>query len=105
VRAALADPERAGQFAAALSFMYVLEPDEVIARLQARADTLGELVDCADTAIAQAINGGVSPIFLSEEGHAQSQRRAEREWIHDFIKQVRRGDLRWPQPRSTQEQS
>jgi len=105
VREALADPEPAGQFAAALSFMYVLEPDEAIAHLQDRADMLGELIERADTGIAEAIDGGVPPIFLSEERYAQSQRRAEREWVCDFITQVRRGDLRWPQPRSAQEQS
>jgi DNA-binding PadR family transcriptional regulator len=105
VREALADPERTGQFPAALSFMYVLGADEAIAHLQARADTLGELVERADAAIAAALGAGVPSIFLSEERHAQSQRRAERQWIDDFITQVHHGDLRWPQPRSTQEQS
>jgi DNA-binding PadR family transcriptional regulator len=103
VSQALADVQRADQFTAALSFMYVLPKQEVIAVLARRRDALGAVIEAADAALADALTGGVSPIFLSEGRYSRALLHAECEWLTDFIAQLSTGQLRWPRHRRSKE--
>lgn len=98
VREALADPELSDQFTAALSFMYVLPPTEVVALLSQRMTALDALVNTSHDALGDALDAGVPPIFLSEERYNQAQLRAQHDWLDGFTTQLRDGQLSWPQP-------
>lgn len=99
VRQALADPERAGQFPAALSFMYVLPQREVMDLLRTRTAALAGLIEAGDAALADALAAGVPPVFLSEGRYRHALLHAEHDWLTAFTTQLRNGELAWPQPR------
>jgi DNA-binding PadR family transcriptional regulator len=103
VRDALADAGRPEQFTAALSFMYVVPQREAIALLEQRVSALSALITTAEAAILAAADAGVPVIFLSEESYSQALRHAERDWLEQFIQQLRSGQLRWPESRHTEE--
>ncbi|MGH3264921.1 MAG: PadR family transcriptional regulator [Trebonia sp.] len=106
IRQALVDPARAGQFTAALSFMYVLPRHEVIDLLAVRTAAVEELCRAADTAQADALAAGVAPIFLSEGRYSRALLEAERDWLVTFTAEVSSGELGWPSPDHTyQEES
>jgi DNA-binding PadR family transcriptional regulator len=98
VRQALADPERAGQFTAALSFMYGLPRDEVIGLLETRTTALEVLIEAGDNAISAALEAGVPAIFLSEGRYSHDLLRAQHDWLSAFTTQLRSGELSWPHP-------
>jgi DNA-binding PadR family transcriptional regulator len=103
VRQALADVERADQFTAALSFMYVLPKRVVIALLTRRQLALDAVIETGDVALADALAGGVSPIFLSEGRYSRALLQAKHDWLASFIAQLSSGQLRWPRPRRSPE--
>jgi len=100
---ALADVERADQFTAALSFMYVLPKREVIALLTRRRAVLDAVIETGNAALADALAGGVPPIFLSEGRYTRALLPAEHDWLASFVAQLSSGQLRWPRPRRSQE--
>jgi DNA-binding PadR family transcriptional regulator len=99
VRQALVDVERAGRFSAALSFMYVLPEREVVDLLAAREIAVDAQLRAADTALADALAAGVSPIFLSEGRYSRALLQAERDWLAAFTAQLAGAELSWPRPR------
>jgi DNA-binding PadR family transcriptional regulator len=96
VRDALGDPDRASQFTAALSFMYVLPQGDVVDLLTIRATALDELLHISEAALTDALSAGVPPIFLSEGRYSRTLLEAERAWLTTFITQLSSGALRWP---------
>jgi DNA-binding PadR family transcriptional regulator len=98
VAESLADVGRGGEFTAALSFMYVLGRDRVVAILSARTAVLATSLDTDETALARAEADGTPPIFLSEHRYQLAIRRAERDWLASFTEALRAGTLPWPDP-------
>jgi DNA-binding PadR family transcriptional regulator len=99
VTESLADPGRADEFPAALSFMYALGRDRVTEILQARAAALAASVGADEAAVADAEAGGVPPVFLSEHRYQLALRRAEHTWLVTFTEALHTGTLNWPGPR------
>jgi DNA-binding PadR family transcriptional regulator len=95
---ALADPGRADEFPAALSFMFALGRDRVTGILQDRAAVLTASLEDDEAALAAAEAGGTPPIFLSEHRYQLALRRAEQAWLGTFTEAVRTGTLPWPRP-------
>jgi DNA-binding PadR family transcriptional regulator len=98
VAESLADPGRGEEFTAALSFMYALGRDRVVAILQTRTAALAASLDADETELAQAEADGTPPIFLSEHRYQLAGRRAEHDWLVSFTQALRTGTLRWPDP-------
>jgi DNA-binding PadR family transcriptional regulator len=105
IRQTLVDPEQAGQFTAALSFMYVLSQDEVLELLAARLAAVEVLTQAGRTDLEEALAAGVPAIFLSEGRYTLAIRDAERVWLETFITQLRDRQLSWPTPRPRTEGS
>jgi DNA-binding PadR family transcriptional regulator len=98
VSESLADLGRAEEFPAALSFMFALGRDRVLARLRARAAALAASLEADEAALAAAEAGGTPPIFLAEHRYQLALRHAEHTWLGAFTDTLRTGDLRWPGP-------
>ncbi|MBV9604940.1 MAG: PadR family transcriptional regulator [Solirubrobacterales bacterium] len=96
VREGLTDLSNPQRFVAALSFMFVLAQQEVVALLEERTNAVSELIRSTEEGLGQALDARVSEIFLSEERYAQALRRAERDWLVEFTQQLRDRTLRWP---------
>jgi hypothetical protein len=79
--------------------MYALPQSEVTELLDQRVAALGAVIEQADTALSDAART-VPAIFLSEEHYAQHMRTAEHDWIAQFSRKLRNGQLTWPQRRS-----
>jgi DNA-binding PadR family transcriptional regulator len=105
VRQTLADPEQAGQFTAALSFMYALSQDEVLELLAARLAAVEAMTRAGHTALEEALAAGVPAIFLSEGRYTLALRDAERVWLETFVTQLRDRQLSWPTPKPSAEGS
>lgn len=99
LREGLTDFESSERFVAALSFMYALPKAEVIALLRQRIDRLGALIEAVDEGLHDALETGISEIFLSEERYAQALRQADRDWLAEFVQRLQDGTLQWPRPR------
>jgi len=95
---ALGDPERFDEFAAALSFMFVLGRDHVIELLVARSGVLSTAIESDTSALAAAESEGIPSIFLSEHRYQLALRQTQLTWIQDFSEALRTGALRWPHP-------
>jgi DNA-binding PadR family transcriptional regulator len=96
VEKALADDVDADGLPAALSFMYSLGRDRVVALLAGRADRLTAALDADENELTRSTHGGATPIFLSEHRFLLARRRAERDWITEFVTALDEGDLSWP---------
>jgi DNA-binding PadR family transcriptional regulator len=95
IRVGLAEPDSAETFQAAIAFMYALPQAEATDLLNQRVVKLDAVIEHAHSAIAEA-SKTVPPIFLSEEHYAQHMRLAERDWVSQFVRRLRSGDLSWP---------
>jgi DNA-binding PadR family transcriptional regulator len=96
VAASLAELSRADEFPAALSFMYALGRDRVVAILRERAASLAASIAADETALAEAEAGGTPPLFLSEHRYQLALRRAAYAWLVAFTDALRTGALTWP---------
>jgi DNA-binding PadR family transcriptional regulator len=96
VEKSLTDDANAEAFPAALSFMYSLGRDRVVALLKEREDRLSAALEADEDELARSPEGGTSAIFLSEHRYLLALRRAERDWISDFVSTLDDGGLSWP---------
>jgi DNA-binding PadR family transcriptional regulator len=96
VRTGLAQPDSPATFQTAIAFMYALPQNDAIELLDQRAAALDVLIEEADAGIGDAAQR-VPAIFLSEEHYAQHMRTAERDWVNQFTRQLRSGQLTWPE--------
>ena len=98
VAESLADPSRGEEFPAALSFMYSLGRDRVVAILRLRTAALAASIDADQGELAAAEADGISPVFLSEHHYQLALRRAEHDWLVTFTGALETGALAWPAP-------
>jgi DNA-binding PadR family transcriptional regulator len=97
VEATLADDGDADGLAAALAFMYSVGRNRVVDLLRGRADRLGAALDTDEDELARSARDDAAPIFLSEHRYLLARRRAERDWITEFVVSLQNGDLSWPE--------
>ncbi len=80
------------QFAAGLSFLPALPPDEVAALLEERVRLLEEEVGGMRSRI-EAAEQGLPRLFLVEAEHELVLREAELEWVRELVRAIRDGTL------------
>lgn len=78
---------------AALSFIAVLERDQAIAALRARAEALATSIDRLEADLAGAAE--VQPLLLVESEYELTRMRAERDWVSGIADRITSGDLEW----------
>jgi DNA-binding PadR family transcriptional regulator len=82
------------QFPAALSFLMLLPPDEVIAVFEQRADSLRAELAKLDSDLASS--SGVLPrIVLMDDEYQRAVTQAELGWVNGVLEDLRTGALTW----------
>ena len=85
-------------FAAALSLVVVLPPDEVVALLRVRSQRLADETEAVraqrDTTVAE----GVAPIFLVEDDYRIALLEAESTFIKGLVERIEDPDTGWAGP-------
>ena len=82
------------QFAAGLSFLAALPPDEAVALLRERARRLeGEVEEMRSGMEAAAEHQGVARLFLIESEHELVLREAELGWVRELVREIEAGTL------------
>lgn len=78
---------------AALSFIAVLDREQAIIALRARAAALTTAIDRLAADLAGAAE--VQPLLLVESEYELTRMRAERDWMSDTSDHIAAGDLEW----------
>jgi DNA-binding PadR family transcriptional regulator len=81
------------QFEAALSLLPALPPDEALAALHQRRDTLEIEIATLDGAVSAAQAHGMPRLFALESEYVQVLRRAELEYVRCLAKDIESGAL------------
>ena len=82
------------EFPAALSFVMLLAPDEVLPALERRAAVLREILTAADGALGGDDN--MPPrLFLLETEYLRATTAAELAWVDGIVADLRSGKLSW----------
>jgi DNA-binding PadR family transcriptional regulator len=81
------------QFEAALSLLPALPPDEALAALQQRRQTLQIEIALVDAAVAAAQSHGLPRLFSLESEYIQAVRRAELDYVERLAKDIESGEL------------
>jgi DNA-binding PadR family transcriptional regulator len=81
------------QFAAGLSFMAALPPEEVATLLGDRVHLLEEEVEEMRSGMDAALEGGLPRLFLIESEHELVLREAELAWARDLSRKIAAGTL------------
>jgi DNA-binding PadR family transcriptional regulator len=81
------------QFAAGLSFLPALLPDEAAALLEERVGRLEEEVEEMRSRLDAAMEQGVARLFLVEAEHELILREAELSWVRELVCEIRDGTL------------
>ena len=81
------------EFLAALSILFGLDPDDARAQLERRAEGLA--AQLADAEAQLAGNPSLPRLFLLEEEYRRALLRAELDWLHGVIDDLRAGRLAW----------
>ena len=81
------------QFAAGLSFLPALSPDEAVALLEERARLLEEEVEGMRSRMDDAVEKGVARLFLVEAEHELVLREAELAWVRKLVREIEAGTL------------
>ncbi|MDQ3978347.1 MAG: PadR family transcriptional regulator [Actinomycetota bacterium] len=82
-------------FAAALSLIGALPPDEVVDLLTKRAARLAEERDETRNLIAETLSSGVHPLFLVEEDYRLALLDAEAAFIEQFMQRITHPRTGW----------
>jgi DNA-binding PadR family transcriptional regulator len=82
------------EFPAALSFVMELTPDEALAVLEERAETLREELGKFDRDLAEH-SGSLPRVTLLESEYLRAVTDAELRWVHGVMDDLRDGSLRW----------
>ena len=83
------------EFIAAISILFVLEPDDARAQLEHRAGQLA--AELADTDAQLQGNPDLPRLFLLEEEYRKAVLTAQLSWLHDVIDELQTGRLTWNQ--------
>lgn len=81
------------QFAAGLSFIPALPPEEAAALLEERVRLLEEEVGEMRSRLDEAEGHGVARLFLVEHEHELVLREAELGWVRELVHEIRAGTL------------
>lgn len=81
------------QFEAALSLLPALPPDEALAALQQRCQTLEIEIATLDGAVSAAQAHGMPRLFALESEYVQVLRRAELDYVRRLAKDIESGEL------------
>ena len=81
------------QFEAALSLLPTLPPDEALAALRQRKNTLEIEIAVVDGAVSGAHAHGMPRLFALENEYVQVLRRAEFDYVERLAKDIESGDL------------
>jgi DNA-binding PadR family transcriptional regulator len=81
------------QFEAALSLLPALPPDEALAALKQRRESLEIEIALLDGAVAAARAHGMPRLFALESEYVQALRRAELEYVERLEKDIESGEL------------
>jgi DNA-binding PadR family transcriptional regulator len=81
------------QFAAGLSFLPALLPDEAAALLEERVGCLEEEVEEMRSRLDAAMEQGVARLFFIEAEHELILREAELSWVRELVREIRDGTL------------
>jgi DNA-binding PadR family transcriptional regulator len=94
LRTMLAAPERDfPDFPAALSFLPLLEPEDVVHQLEARAEAMVDRL--AELDASAAATAHLPRLFTVEDEYRRAVATAELEWVRALIDDVRTGRLTW----------
>jgi DNA-binding PadR family transcriptional regulator len=95
LRELIAVPQReTPAFAASVSFLLQLSPEDAAAQLSARAAAL-EAEVAQSNAVLELLVPRIGRITLLEVEHARALRQAELEWVRGLIADLRSGRLSW----------
>jgi DNA-binding PadR family transcriptional regulator len=95
LRQLLARPQRdTNQFFAALSFLSVLNPQEVAERLDERIAVLEAAIRELGGVLEQMVPR-IGRLVLIEVEYARAMRQAERDWVRELREDLRTGRLGW----------
>jgi len=84
------------RFAAAISFLGVLQKKDAIRQLRAREAAL-ERAGAAEATEHRAVLGqGIPPLFLIEADYFASQQKAEVSFVRRLVRDIEDGSLEWP---------
>ena len=81
------------EFIAAVSILFVLEPEDARAQLEARAESIA--AELADAEAQLDGNPGLPRLFLLEEEYRRAVLDAELSWLRGVITDLREGRLTW----------
>ena len=81
------------RFAAGLSFLAALPPEEAAELLEQRASFLKEEVESMRARMDDAMGQGLARLFLVEEEHELVLREAELSWVRGLVREIRDGTL------------
>jgi len=81
------------QFAAGLSFLPALHPDEAVALLEVRVRLLEKEIEEMRSRLDSAMEQGVARLFLIEGEHELVLREAELEWVLGLVNEIETGTL------------
>lgn len=91
----LADDGDPDGLPAALSFMYSLERATVIDVLRGREARMTAALEAAEAELAQV--PPENALFVSEHRYQLARRRAERDWLAEFLHTLDGGGAAWPE--------
>jgi DNA-binding PadR family transcriptional regulator len=83
------------EFPTALSFVLMLTPEESLAVLNRRAETLSQVLAGLDAAIANEAQRGLPPVSMLESDYQRTMAVAELEWTRSVVEELRSGRLSW----------
>jgi DNA-binding PadR family transcriptional regulator len=81
------------RFAAGLSFLPALPPDEAAVLLEKRVRLLEEEVEEKRSLLNEVMEQGLPRLFLVESEHELILREAELEWVRELVREIRAGTL------------
>ena len=81
------------QFEAALSLLPALPPEEALAALRQRCETLVIEIALLDGAVGAAQAQGMPRLFALESEYVQALRRAELDYVERLVKDIESGEL------------
>jgi DNA-binding PadR family transcriptional regulator len=81
------------QFAAGLSFLPALPPDEAVVLLEGRVRLLEEEVQSTRSRLNTVMEDGLSRLFVVETEHELALREAELRWVRGLVGEIEDGTL------------
>ena len=81
------------QFAAGLTFLAALPPDEAAVLLEERVRLLEEEIEVKRTLLDTVMEQGLPRLFIVESEHELILREAELRWVRELVREIQAGTL------------